>query len=110
MCEPSQRENATKHNWQSEHKVNAEATQKLNAKVYSNSIFKSWQFEPTQRQDAEGLLNLHPNLLNAKQQGCNQSGGWDAEQVGRVVQREGHQGQPCIQKTGGVPASSQLSV
>lgn len=64
----------------------------------------------TQRQDAEGLLNLDSDLLNAQQQECNHASGRDAEQVGRLVQREGHQCQPCNQETGGVPASSQLSV
>ena len=53
----------------------------------------------TQRQDAEGLLNLDPNLLNAKQKECNQAGGRNAEEMGGLVQGEGHQCQPCNQET-----------
>ena len=53
----------------------------------------------TQGQDAEGLLNLHPNLLNAKQKECNQAGGRNAEEMGGLVQGEGHQCQPCNQET-----------
>ena len=44
----------------------------------------------TKGQDAEGLLNLHPNLLNPQQQEGDDSSGGDHGQTAGLPQREGH--------------------
>lgn len=60
----------------------------------------------TQGQDAERLLNLHPNLLDAKQQEGDDSSGRDHGQAAGLPQREGHGGQPHDQKPRSVPVAS----
>ena len=54
--------------------------------------------ELTEGQDAEGLLNLHSNLLNGKQQKCQDPSGRNHGQAARLPQGERHGCQPDDQK------------
>lgn len=61
----------------------------------------------TQGQNAERFLNLHTNLLNAKQQECNDCGCGDHCQATGLPQSEGQQSQPDDQEARCVPAHAQ---
>ena len=54
-------------------------------------------------ENAKRFLDLHANLLNSQEQESNDDRGWNASYPARVVEREGHEGQPDDQKPTRVP-------
>ena len=59
----------------------------------------------TEGQNAERLLNLDADLLDAQQQEGDDDGGGDAARAAGVVQCEGHEGEPDDEEATRVPAS-----
>ena len=58
----------------------------------------------TEGQNAERLLNLDANLLDAQQQEGDDDGGGDAARAAGMVQGEGHEGEPNDEEAARVPA------